>query len=217
MKLRGSIGKLLLGVLGCLLAALAVAGIRKARVGEATVHAMHKGPAKGTLPHYLKEELEERREAHEREIKLLSRNRQRSTPSLASHEGPRSLAEEKLASRAFPGEGLRSLGKENPPSRPSRGGALPLEGAAIGRREMSRLAGFIDEHSNSGRPWEDLGPDNAVFPVVTSRTNKAYVTSGRITALAIDPRCAVSKGDEQRDDADRHCRLFVAAAGGGVW
>ncbi|MFL5429607.1 MAG: hypothetical protein ACJ79M_08295 [Myxococcales bacterium] len=199
MKLRGSIGKLLLGVLGCLLATLAVAGIRKARVGEATVHAMHKGPAKGTLPHYLKEELEERREAHEREIKLLSRNRQRSTPSLASHEGPRSLAEEKLASRAFPGEGL------------------PLEGAAIGRREMSRLAGFIDEHSNSGRPWESLGPDNAVFPVATSRTNKEYVTSGRISALAIDPRCAISKADKQRDDEDRHCRLFVAAAGGGVW
>ena len=199
MKLSRSWGKILLVVFGCLLATMAIASVRKAHVKEATLNAM-RGPGMAkTLPHFLKEELEDRQEARERDRKFLSHTRQRATPSLANHEGPRSLAEEKLASRAFPGT------------------SLPLDGAAIGRSEMARLAGFVDQHSNSGRPWEALGPDNAVFRVATSRTNKAYVTSGRITALAIDPRCGVKKGDDERDDEDRHCRLLVGAAGGGIW
>src|SRR6267154_2902714 len=200
MKTRRSSGSVLLGAFGCLLlAAVAIASVSKARISEATVHAMHKpGPMKGTLPHYLKEELAERQEARERDSKFLGRKRQRATPTLQNREGPRSLEEEKLATRVFPGI------------------SLPRDGAALGRNAMARLACFADEHSGSGRKWESLGPNNAVFPVATSRTNAPYVTSGRITALAIDPRCATSKGDE-RDDEDRHCRLYVGAAGGGVW
>ena len=114
MKLSRSWGKILLVVFGCLLATMAIASVRKAHVKEATLNAM-RGPGMAkTLPHFLKEELEDRQEARERDRKFLSHTRQRATPSLANHEGPRSLAEEKLASRAFPGT------------------SLPLDGAAIG-------------------------------------------------------------------------------------
>ena len=85
---------------------------------------MHKpGPMKGTLPHYLKEELAERQEARERDSKFLGRKRQRATPSLQNREGPRSLEEEKLSTRVFPGASL-----------PRDGAALCLRRAISRRR-----------------------------------------------------------------------------------
>ena len=51
-----------------------------------------------------------------------------------------------------------------------------------------------------------MGPSTANFPDVLTFSGAAYTTSGRITALAIDPGCSHSK-----------CRVWAAAAGGGVW
>ncbi|MDP9045380.1 MAG: exo-alpha-sialidase [Pseudomonadota bacterium] len=65
--------------------------------------------------------------------------------------------------------------------------------------------------------WVSIGPDSAVYPVATSRTNAPYVASGRITALAIDPRCQVTEAEDASDDDLSSCRLYVGAAGGGVW
>jgi len=63
MKLSRSWGKILLVVFGCLLATMAIASVRKAHVKEATLNAM-RGPGMAkTLPHFLKEELEDRQEA----------------------------------------------------------------------------------------------------------------------------------------------------------
>src|SRR3954447_578591 len=141
---------------------------------------------------------EPRQEAHANR-KQVERDRQRATPSIASNEGPRSLEMEKLETRVVPGQGL------------------PLTAAAVGRSTHERIKGFNDEDSDRGKPWKSIGPQAAVFPVATSRTNFPYVTSGRITALAIDPRCNVGVARESRDDADEGCRLYVGAAGGGVW
>src|SRR5206468_2272554 len=62
-------------------------------------------------------------------------------------------------------------------------------------------------------PWSELGPftpnvagpDSQFFDPSTG-TGPTTQESGRVSALAIDPACA--PGD---------CRMWVAAAGGGVW
>lgn len=54
--------------------------------------------------------------------------------------------------------------------------------------------------------WQSLGPTTPAVPGVVTFTGRATVTSGRVTALAVSPRC-------HADD----CKILVAAAGGGVW
>jgi len=61
-----------------------------------------------------------------------------------------------------------------------------------------------------GRPaagaWQLIGPSKADDPSILTFSGTEYFTSGRVTALAIDPGCNV-----------RRCRVWVGAAGGGVW
>jgi hypothetical protein len=54
--------------------------------------------------------------------------------------------------------------------------------------------------------WSLYGPSTANYPGVLTFSGADYTTSGRITALAIDPACSNAK-----------CRLWVGAAGGGIW
>jgi hypothetical protein len=54
--------------------------------------------------------------------------------------------------------------------------------------------------------WTLAGPSTANFPDVLTFSGASYTTSGRVTALAVDPSCNV-----------RTCRVWAAAAGGGVW
>jgi len=51
--------------------------------------------------------------------------------------------------------------------------------------------------------WQSLGPSKALFPPIDSAP---YVTSGRISALAIGPSCTRAI-----------CPIYVGAAGGGIW
>ena len=55
-------------------------------------------------------------------------------------------------------------------------------------------------------PWVSLGPSVAFYPAVLGRTGAPYVASGRISAMAIESNCS-----------SRRCRLYVGAAGGGIW
>ena len=54
--------------------------------------------------------------------------------------------------------------------------------------------------------WTLAGPSTANFPDVLTFSGASYTTSGRITALAVDPSCSTGR-----------CRAWAAAAGGGVW
>jgi hypothetical protein len=54
--------------------------------------------------------------------------------------------------------------------------------------------------------WVSLGPTRSVYPASLNRHGSDYVTSGRITALAISPTCDKSR-----------CTVWVGAAGGGIW
>src|SRR6266403_5343159 len=60
-------------------------------------------------------------------------------------------------------------------------------------------------NSNIG-VWNLIGPSTTNFPDVLTFSGAPYIDSGRITALAIDPSCN-----------NTTCRVWAAAAGGGVW
>ena len=59
---------------------------------------------------------------------------------------------------------------------------------------------------NATGAWTLAGPSTANFPAILTFSGAAYTTSGRVTALAIDPACT-----------NRRCTVWVGAAGGGVW
>src|SRR5437870_10502612 len=69
-----------------------------------------------------------------------------------------------------------------------------------------KTKGAIGSGKNSTAAWFSLGPTNAIYPAFLNRHGSQYVTSGRITALAISPTCTLNS-----------CTLWVGAAGGGVW
>src|SRR5438105_6946551 len=64
----------------------------------------------------------------------------------------------------------------------------------------------IGQGKGSAGAWFSLGPTTAIYPAFLNRHGSQYITSGRITALAISPNCTLNS-----------CTLWVAAAGGGVW
>jgi hypothetical protein len=67
--------------------------------------------------------------------------------------------------------------------------------------------------TGKGRPgtWVTIGPSQALYPATPLRNSfgyvpNRYVAGGRATALAIDPNCQPG-----------NCRLWISAAGGGIW
>jgi len=77
---------------------------------------------------------------------------------------------------------------------------------------LNALAGFRHVKAmsmgrpSSGRAWQLIGPSKANDPDILTFSGAQYFTSGRVTALAIDPTCS-----------NRRCTVWVGAAGGGVW
>jgi len=61
---------------------------------------------------------------------------------------------------------------------------------------------------HSAGTWQLIGPSIASVPGVLNALGDAapYTTAGRVTAMALAPDCG-----------EGNCRLYVAAAGGGVW
>ena len=107
-------------------------------------------------------------------------------PGAESEGGPTAAAEENYANRAYP--------------------------AAYVPFQLTRQAHTdwknAKSRANKNRPgiWTLAGPSTANFPDVLTFSGAAYTTSGRVTALAIDPACSNNK-----------CTVWAAAAGGGVW
>jgi len=72
-------------------------------------------------------------------------------------------------------------------------------------------ASTLKTHGNkkNAGAWQLIGPDQAKYPALLDQFlagGKPYVASGRVTALGIAQNCGEGK-----------CRLYLAAAGGGVW
>ena len=105
--------------------------------------------------------------------------------------GPLAYEREKFANRAYPGADI-----------PMTLTSTAVQHFARVRSEsQSGLRG-----SMLGSQWMSIGPTVAEYPAVLGRTGAAYVASGRISALALENDCT-----------QRRCRLYVGAAGGGVW
>ena len=84
---------------------------------------------------------------------------------------------------------------------------IPLAATQAAQAAWAQVkARGVGKSKNTPGQWTLAGPATANFPGVLTFSGADYTTSGRITALAIAPGCSSSK-----------CRLWVAAAGGGIW
>jgi hypothetical protein len=101
---------------------------------------------------------------------------------------PTAAAEEEYANRAYPAA------------------YIPLQLTANAQQAWANIAAATGNKSTSTGAWKLIGPSAANFPDVLTFSGASYTASGRITALAISPDC-------NRDS----CRVWVAAAGGGIW
>ena len=68
------------------------------------------------------------------------------------------------------------------------------------------FAAAASRGSGGSGSWQLAGPSVGTYPTILNRTNADYVASGRVTAVAVAPTCVSG-----------NCRLWVGAAGGGVW
>ncbi len=80
-----------------------------------------------------------------------------------------------------------------------------------GDATLAAKAGWAALNASAHSPgaWQLIGPSKATYPAVLNPflfDGAQYVASGRVTAMAIAPTCTNS-----------NCRLYVAAAGGGIW
>lgn len=114
---------------------------------------------------------------------------------------------------------------------------VPLVRLNEARRSFNRTWGKgFGRGGRRGDAWVSVGPTEALYPFTDLRNAasyipNAYVAGGRATALAIDPNCGRRGGSDDEDDDDDspdrafgdrghgggRCRLWMFAAGGGVW
>jgi len=106
-----------------------------------------------------------------------------------NEKGPASEAEAEYIERAYPADEISF--------------DLTLNAQAAFNQIKAKGVG---KGKNVPSQWTLAGPSTANFPGLLSFSGADYTTSGRITALAIAPGCSTNG-----------CRLWVGAAGGGVW
>ncbi|HZR31700.1 MAG TPA: hypothetical protein VFA76_07590 [Terriglobales bacterium] len=118
-----------------------------------------------------------------------------------SRGGPGSAAEAAFLQRAYPEHDI------------------PVSRITTARRAFS---GHKDKGFNRvrrrTRGWANVGPSNAVYQLTPFRiayVPNEYSAGGRTTALAIANNCGAGGGDRSGENAG--CRMWIAAAGGGIW
>jgi len=108
-------------------------------------------------------------------------------PGAEREGGPFAAAEQDYANRAFPAA------------------YVPFNLTLKARGAFKNVQTRSSASSNIGS-WSLIGPSTTNFPDVLTFSGAPYADSGRVTALAIDPNCN-----------NTTCRVWMAAAGGGVW
>lgn len=108
------------------------------------------------------------------------------SPGPEREGGPTAEAEEAYLLRAYPAA------------------YVPFQLTVNSKKSWSNLKS--QKNKNTVGNWTLAGPSTSNFPDVLTFSGAPYTTSGRVTALAIDPACKNSK-----------CTVWVGAAGGGVW
>jgi hypothetical protein len=71
---------------------------------------------------------------------------------------------------------------------------------------FAKIKGRSAGKGKSSGTWAPIGPSQAQYPAILNRHGSQYWDSGRTTAMAIAPSCTVTT-----------CRLWIGAAGGGIW
>lgn len=133
-------------------------------------------------------------------------------PGPGRDRGPLAAAEEDYRHRAYPAADV------------------PFKATIAARKAWSNIKTRSDTKANGRRAprfsnapssvgaWTLNGPSMANFPAVLTFSGAPYTTSGRVTAIAIDPTCTGSSANRAGGpNGTSACRLWVAAAGGGVW
>ena len=109
------------------------------------------------------------------------------TASVEKGPSAATAAEEEFTQRAYPADDI------------------PLELSLNAQKAWSSVKARAKGKNKAGQ-WTMIGPSHADLPGLLVFSGADYTTSGRITALALDPACTQAK-----------CRMWVGAAGGGVW
>src|SRR5215208_3401362 len=114
---------------------------------------------------------------------------QKDTASVEKGPAALTAAQEEFAQRAYPAEGI------------------PIELTQTAQQAWNAVKlRAIGKGKSSPGQWSMMGPSSANMPGLLVFSGADYTTSGRITALALDPACTSTR-----------CRVWVGAAGGGIW
>jgi hypothetical protein len=124
-------------------------------------------------------------------------------PDKDAKPGTITPAKEAFLSRAYPRSYIPAAAVQKA-TRATRRMPTRLRGSQF----RSGVRGTASASAAVGADWSFLGPTRGFAPAPTTESLKDSITSGRVTALAIDPNCGA---------AGHGCRLWVAAAGGGLW
>ncbi len=109
-------------------------------------------------------------------------------------DSPDAAAREAYAARAYPAAYVPHQLTVN-----ARKGWVQLKSADASSKLKSKLAAAT-------KTWTIMPQVRSEFPQILSFSGAPYLTSGRITALAISSTCQPG-----------NCRVWSAAAGGGIW
>jgi hypothetical protein len=78
----------------------------------------------------------------------------------------------------------------------------------LSRSDFRAKARNVEERAAITTSWEALGPLTPKVPAEATYSGVGTLNSGRVTAMAVDPNCGQPRTG---------CRLWIAAAGGGIW
>src|SRR3954453_10717926 len=196
MRTRPPVFAVILVVLGLPLAACQTGGAKtseKAQRPPAWAKG-HEVPHAGAEP--AKEGGEQRKATFEREHGREAERRGPSNPAaeqVGNRAYPRNYVDDRRAKASL--RAFRAL-----PGRPSAN-AFPGAPRAY-RNALAATASWTDR----GPRTPNVPGENSQFFDPATKTGPATQESGRVTALAVDPACAPG-----------NCRMWIAAAGGGIW
>src|SRR3954452_9128944 len=135
------------------------------------------------------------------------------TTGEADRKGPENPAAEQVDNRAYP----RSYVDDRRAVKSRK--AFTGKPRRLSRSAFNSTTAYSRATKAAPGAWDNLGPANTRVPAeagqfysYATKTGPTTAESGRVTALAIDPNCGKSSAP-----SGAPCRLWVAAAGGGIW
>ena len=132
----------------------------------------------------------------------------------ADRKGPKNPVVEQVENRAYPrtyvDDKVALKTRKAFDAKPSRAASARASArrAKTARARRQARAAIAASWSPLGPVTPNVAGEASQFFDLDSQTGPATQESGRVTALAIDPNCG---------QAGAGCRLWVAAAGGGIW